>query len=282
MNYYKIDVNIQDDFREVLIALMGDLPFDTFMETDNGFEAYIPAKSWAAAIGETLNDWRAQFDFSWEREWVEAQNWNEVWESNFEPIKVENFVGVRADFHAPTEGVVFDLLINPKMAFGTGHHETTYMMLQTMRDLHFEGQKVLDYGCGTGILAILAAKLGATDIEAVDIEDWSFENTLENATINGVGDAIKAFCGTLTAISRRDFDIILANINRNVILESLPMLKTMLQSEGTEGGKHLLISGFLKEDENIMLESVLQQGFEVRQTLQRGQWLCIWLILNEK
>lgn len=282
MNYYKVEINIHDGFRDVLIALMGDLPFDTFMETNNGFEAYIPEKSWTPSISETLNDWRAQFDFEWKREWVEAQNWNEVWESNFEPIKVEDFVGVRADFHAPTEGVVFDLLINPKMAFGTGHHETTYMMMQTMRDLHFEGQNVLDYGCGTGILAILAAKLGATDIEAVDIEDWSFENTLENATINGVGDAIKAFCGTLTAISRRDFDIILANINRNVILESLPTLKTMLQSKGTEGGKHLLISGFLKEDENIMLENILQQGFEVRQTLQRGQWLCMWLILNEK
>ena len=190
MNYYKVEINIHDGFRDVLIALMGDLPFDTFMETNNGFEAYIPEKSWTPSISETLNDWRAQFDFEWKREWVEAQNWNEVWESNFEPIKVEDFVGVRADFHAPTEGVVFDLLINPKMAFGTGHHETTYMMMQTMRDLHFEGQNVLDYGCGTGILAILAAKLGATDIEAVDIEDWSFENTLENATINCVGDAI--------------------------------------------------------------------------------------------
>lgn len=279
MNYYKIDVNVSTDFREALIALMGELPFDTFMETDNGFEAYIPETSWTKSISQTLNDWRGQFDFVWELEWIAAQNWNEVWESNFEAIKVADFVGVRADFHPPTEGVVFDLLIHPKMAFGTGHHETTYMMMQTMRHLHFEGKKVFDYGCGTGILAILAAKLGAIDIEAVDIEDWSFENTLENAAINGVSNVIHAFCGTLATISRYDFDIILANINRNVILESLPTLKTMLQNQATDGAKHLLISGFLKEDENIMLENVLQQGFTVRQTLQRGQWLCMWLML---
>ncbi len=279
MNYYKVNVKTNEDFRDILMALMADLPFDTFMETEEGFEAYIPENAWADSLQDALKDWQTAFDFSWEREWIAAQNWNEVWESNFEPIKIADFVGVRADFHLPTEGVIFDLVINPKMAFGTGHHETTYMMMQTMRDLHFQGQKVLDYGCGTGILAILAAKLGATDIEAVDIEDWSFENTLENAAINGVSPAITAFCGTLSAISRRDFDIILANINRNVILESLSTLKTMLQNVDTEGEKHLLISGFLKEDENIMLQNVAEQGFKVRQTLQRGQWLCMWLTL---
>lgn len=278
MNYFKINIIVAETFKEALIALLGELPFDTFMETDEGVEAYLPEKSWTDDIAESLNELKIPLEFEWKREWIAAQNWNEVWESNFEPIRVEDFVGVRADFHAPTEGVVFDLLINPKMAFGTGHHETTYMMMQTMRNLTFEAQKVLDYGCGTGILAILAAKLGATDIEAVDIEDWSFENTQENAVINEVSNNIKAFCGTLDIIERRDFDIILANINRNVIIESLPILKNMLQGNPTEGGKHLLISGFLKEDENVMLEHLAQHQFKVKQTLQRGQWLCMWLM----
>ena len=200
-----------------------------------------------------------------------------LWESNFEPIQIDDFVAVRADFHPPTvdekgnQSVQFDLVINPKMAFGTGHHETTYMMMQLMRDINFEGKKVLDYGCGTGILAILASKLKAEYLEAVDIEAASFENTVENCKINEVQN-VKAFEGTLEVIDASDFDIILANINRNVILDSLFSLKNKLNTEGV-----LLISGFLKEDETVMKEAVIKNGFKIINTIQRGNWLCMRL-----
>ena len=159
------------------------------------------------------------------------------------------------------------------MAFGTGHHETTYMMMQLMRDIDFVGKKVLDYGCGTGILAILASKLEAQYIEAVDIEAASFENTIENGKINDVQN-VQAFEGTLEVIEASDFDIILANINRNVILDSLFSLKNKIN---VTSNAVLLISGFLKEDETVMKEAVLKNGFEIIQTIQRGNWLCMRL-----
>ena len=184
---------------------------------------------------------------------------------------MDDFVAVRADFHPNTEGVEFDLIVNPKMAFGTGHHETTYMMMQHMRSMNFKGKKVLDYGCGTGILAILASKLGAIDLEAVDIEEPSYENTIENCAINHV-DTVKAICGILDDVPSHDFDVILANINRNIIIDSLDDLKSRLNTEGV-----LLISGFLKMDENTILQATNYAGFTHQKTLYRGNWLSMLL-----
>ena len=181
-------------------------------------------------------------------------------------------MAVRADFHPNTEGVAFDLIINPKMAFGTGHHETTFMMLQQMRSMDFKGKKVLDYGCGTGILAILASKLGAIDLEAVDIELPSYENTLENCMINNVSN-VQAICGVLDDVPSHNFDIILANINRNIIVDSLENLKNRLNTEGS-----LLISGFLKIDENTILQATNYARFTHLKTMQRGNWLSMLLI----
>lgn len=272
MNYYEIEIippQYSEEKVEILIAVLSDLPFDTFEEMETGLKAFIQEPDWSESVEEQLIEMSQMFEFTYKKTFVPYQNWNVIWESNFQPIKVDNFVGLRADFHSPTEGVVFDLVINPKMAFGTGHHETTFMVMQFMQDIDFIGKKVLDYGCGTGVLAILASKLGATVIEAVDIEEASFDNTIENCEINGVHNVLP-FCGTLDVIPSADFDIILANINRNVILYSLSDLKNRLNKGGL-----LLISGFLKQDENILLDATKKEGFHHLETKQRGNWLSM-------
>jgi ribosomal protein L11 methyltransferase len=283
MNYYALTIipkEYTEERLEILTAVLGELPFDTFEETDKGLKAYIPEKDLTQDVDNELIALSTQFDFSFEKTFIPYQNWNSVWESNFQPIQVDDFVAVRADFHPNTEGVEFDLIVNPKMAFGTGHHETTYMMLQHMRSIDFKGKKVLDYGCGTGILAILAAKLGAVDLEAVDIEAPSFENTIENCAINNV-DNVTAICGILDDVPSHDFDIILANINRNIIIDSLDDLKNRLKTRenpsDTEGV--LLISGFLKIDENTILQATNYAGFKHQKTLHRGNWLSMLLTI---
>ena len=274
MNYYVLDItpNQYDLERvEILTAVLGELPFDTFEETTTGLKAYMPEKDLTQNVENELVELGQQFEFQFEKTFIPYQNWNAVWESNFQPIQVDDFVAVRADFHPNTEGVEFDLIVNPKMAFGTGHHETTYMMMQHMRSMNFKGKKVLDYGCGTGILAILASKLGAIDLEAVDIEEPSYENTIENCAINHV-DTVKAICGILDDVPSHDFDVILANINRNIIIDSLDDLKSRLNTEGV-----LLISGFLKMDENTILQATNYAGFTHQKTLYRGNWLSMLL-----
>jgi ribosomal protein L11 methyltransferase len=274
MNYYQYNITppqyLQAEI-DIIIALLSDLPFESFEETETGLNAYIAEEKISESIDNQVLTLSKAHHFTYKKIYIPYQNWNAVWESNFEPIRVDDFVAVRADFHPNTEGVVFDLLINPQMAFGTGHHETTYMMMQMMRDLDFVGKKVLDYGCGTGILAILASKLKAQTIEAVDIELPSYENTIENARLNNVHNIIP-FHGDLTAIHSTDFDIILANINRNIILQSLSDLKKMLNSEGI-----VLISGFLKVDEKVIKNAAKSKRFKVEKVLQKGNWLCMML-----
>jgi ribosomal protein L11 methyltransferase len=283
MNYYAISITPKDydmERVEILTAVLGELPFDTFEETETGLKAYIPEKDMTESVETELVELSAQFDFSFDKTFIPYQNWNSVWESNFQPIQVDDFVAVRADFHPNTEGVEFDLIVNPKMAFGTGHHETTYMMMQHMRSIDFLGKKVLDYGCGTGILAILASKLGATALEAVDIEEPSYENTIENCRINDVHN-VKSIWGILDDVPSHDFDIILANINRNIIIDSLDDLKNRLKKreKPTDSDNILLISGFLKIDENTILQAINYAGFKHQKTLHRGNWLSMLLTI---
>jgi ribosomal protein L11 methyltransferase len=274
MNYYAVDITPNQynlERLDILTAVLGELLFDTFEETETGLKAYMPEKELTQDVENELVELSQQFEFQFEKTFIPYQNWNAVWESNFQPIQVDDFVAVRADFHPNTEGVEFDLIVNPKMAFGTGHHETTYMMMQHMRSIDFKGKKVLDYGCGTGILAILASKLGAIDLEAVDIEEPSYDNTIENCAINHVTN-VKAICGILDDVPSHDFDVILANINRNIIIDSLDDLKNRLTTEGV-----LLISGFLKMDENTILQATNYAGFTHQKTLHRGNWLSMLL-----
>jgi len=194
-----------------------------------------------------------------------------LWESNFQPIQIHDFCAIRADFHPANTSVKHEIVIHPKMAFGTGHHETTFMMMSTMETIPFANKKVLDYGCGTGILAILAAKLEADTVQAIDIDPLSYENTLENIEKNQ-SEGIHTMLGELEKMSDSDFDIILANINRNVIIANLPTLFSKLRPDGL-----LLISGILQTDETLVTSHIKNAGFLVLDTLNKGEWLCIKL-----
>lgn len=272
MDYYQYNIAAPPETAELLPALLAEAAFDTFEETPEGVAAYMPADAKEEKMAEALlKTLQLQFAFTWEKHFIPGQNWNELWESNFQPVVVGDFCAIRADFHAPIAGVRHELVINPKMAFGTGHHETTWQCIAAMEHLPLAGKHLLDYGCGTGILAILAARLGAATVEAIDIEEESYRNTLENAALNHAPEVI-ARCGILKDVQGKDFDGILANINRNVILESLPTLAHLLRPGGW-----LLISGILEQDTATVTEAAVAAGFSTQRHTQRGNWVCILL-----
>lgn len=272
MDYHKFTFTTEEP--ELLMAFIQDLPFDTFEVEEKTLQAYIPSKDDSEAVKKQLETIKERLDFNYERTVIPYQNWNAVWEANFTPIRVKDFCGIRANFHPDFDPpVTHEVHIRPKMAFGTGHHATTWMMIDQMEKLDLKGKKVLDYGCGTGILAILAEKLGATAIDAVDIEPPAVENTLEHLTLNACTQ-VTTYEGTLDQLAKIHYQIILANINRNVILDSLPTLYTQL-----EKGGYLLISGFIQQDTDLLQESTQQQGFIVQEVQTRENWIC--MVLNK-
>lgn len=269
MDYYAYKLHCDAAHVEALLGLLSAMPFDSFEEGESGLSAYLPAHLHTEELQARVEELKAIIAFDLDVSFVKGENWNEVWESNFHPVVVDDFCAVRAGFHQPVSGVAHEIVIDPKMAFGTGHHETTYAVMKMMREVDFRDKKVLDYGCGTGILSILAAFLKAASIDAVDIEEPAFENTLENCRINHV-DNVKAWHGDLNAVPAGKYDIILANINRNVILDSLAALRTRLN----EGGL-LISSGFLVDDGELMAEAFHKHGFSVNQLARRNNWLAV-------
>ena len=269
MSYTLYRFAVAPEWAEILIAWLSELPFEAFEETETGLDAWVPAAEAGPELDAAIAEFRSQFDFSFTAEAVPDQNWNAVWESNFQPVMVDDFCGVRAEFHAPIQGVQYELVIQPRMAFGTGHHATTEMMMRSMRDIPFLGKRVLDYGCGTGILAILAAKLGAAHIDAVDIEEESYLNTLHNAALNGAPH-IRAFCGTLDVVPPGRYDVLLANINRNVLLDTMPAMRERLEPGGT-----LLISGILVQDLPMIAQAAGECGMKAGPPMQKGDWVCV-------
>jgi len=267
-NYFAYHI---EDTSEILIALLSVFPFESFEEHDNLLIGYIAEDELntevKAEIENVLGEQNADFHINE----IEPQNWNQLWEESFQPVVVDDFCAVRADFHPENTNVRFDLIINPKMAFGTGHHETTYMMMKAMEDMEFKNKSVFDYGCGTGVLAVLASKLGANPIDAIDIEEESYENSLENNTTNGVNN-VHVECSDLAAFDAKTYDVILANINRNVLLASAIDLKKILNEEGI-----ILLSGILVEDVDLVLDCYHGAGFQLLEKNNRGNWMCLKL-----
>ncbi|HMQ48597.1 MAG TPA: 50S ribosomal protein L11 methyltransferase [Saprospiraceae bacterium] len=271
MDYYCYTIEVEPGLSEALLGLIADLPFDTFEEEEGLLKAYLPAQNSMTEVDAFLIDIQGTIPFTYQISFIPYQNWNELWESNFTPIQIDHFCAVRAPFHDPITDVQHEIVIQPKMAFGTGHHETTYMMMAGMQAIDFDQKKVLDFGCGTGILAILAEKLGATTIDAIDIEEASFENTKENAIVNCC-EHIIPWLGELDLVENNSYDIILANINRNVIFSTLASLYRQLQPGGT-----LLISGILTNDEPEAIQRAEAVGFSSVQKDTKGKWSYIHL-----
>ena len=273
MNYYELlftTIPTEDYQQDLLINELGEIGFDTFEEMELGFKAYIPVADFnQQMLDEHLEPYHAMFQFAYEVNLIPQKNWNEVWESNFEPIQIRDKVWIRATFHPHKPEFAYEIVIDPKMAFGTGHHETTSMMMDLMLDADFAGKKVLDMGCGTGILAILASKLGAKDITAIDYDLLCYESTIENSALNSVGN-ITAICGSKEAIPDEQFDIILANINRNILLDQIARYSEVLKHGG-----EIYFSGFYEiPDLDIIKEEASKHGLKYINHQKTKEWVA--------
>lgn len=252
--------------RELLLADLFSLGAEGVEEQEEGLNVYFPENESLELEVNQLLDGKG---LPYIRNLIGSRNWNHSWESNFEPVIVEDLVGIRADFHAPILNVKHELLITPKMSFGTGHHSTTHLMIRAMMDLDIKGRSVLDFGTGTGVLAILAEKLGAATVIAIDNDEWSILNCRENLEKNGCQHIQLQQADELLS-QQLPFDIILANINRHVILENLASLKRLLKQGGT-----LLLSGLLKEDREYMEQAFSAHHINFLTIWERGDWIAI-------
>jgi ribosomal protein L11 methyltransferase len=273
MNYYELlftTIPTEDYQQDLLINALGEIGFDTFEELDFGFKAYIPSDVFnQELLDQMLQAYQDMFTFSYEITLIPQKNWNEVWESNFEPIEIANQIFVRATFHQPKPEFKYEIVIDPKMAFGTGHHQTTSMMLQLMLENEFEGKNVLDMGCGTGILAIMAAKLGAAEITAIDYDPVCYESTIENAQLNHT-DNITALCGSKEAIPPVTFDIVLANINRNILIDQMERYSEVLKPNG-----EIYFSGFYETpDLEIITDEARKFGLKYISHKKDKDWVA--------
>ncbi|ANH81937.1 ribosomal protein L11 methyltransferase [Niabella ginsenosidivorans] len=258
--------NISGETAEKIIASLAE-EADGFEEDADGLKAFFSSST---ITTEKLHDLIQQQALPYELHELEAQNWNAVWESNFEPVVVADFVAVRASFHPANKQVQHEILINPKMSFGTGHHATTWLMLQQMQAISFKNKNVFDFGTGTGILAILATQLGAAGVLATDLDEWSITNARENFDINNCREI--RLLQSDSAGQGGHFDVILANINKNVLLPALPRLKEQLNPGGI-----LLLSGILAEDEEDMVRCAAEAGLILTNKVLKNNWLCIRL-----
>ncbi len=273
MNYLELTVQVEPDFAEILVAELAELGFDSFVDTDEGLQAYIAEELYKdQAVKWLLEEYATRTALSYSIKGIEKENWNETWEKNFSPITVADKVYVRATFHEPAPDFPLEIVITPKMSFGTGHHETTSQVMELQLDIDHQGTKVLDVGTGTGILAILAEKLGAVEISAFDIDEWSVENTVENIALNDAGN-ITVRLGTIADEPFQEYDIVLANINRNILLAEIPVYTRFVKDGG-----YLIVSGFYETDVADIQEIAGQSGLKKLRSLSKNNWAAVVFI----
>lgn len=254
---------------EILIAELGYAGFESFVETEDGVTAYIQKDEWNTDI---LNDIQIleshEFEITYTFEDIEQTNWNEEWEKNFNPIVVDDVCAVRAPFHEKFD-TQYDIIIEPKMSFGTGHHETTHMMIQHILKNDFTDKSVLDMGCGTGVLAILAEMKGAKPVDAVDYDNWCYLNSLENVVRNNC-EQITVIEGDASVLAGKTYDIIIANINRNILLQDIKIYTSSLNKKGM-----LFLSGFYKEDIPMIQTECAKHLLKFEEKLERNNWVSL-------
>ena len=264
-----ITIQASSDLQELLVAQLSEIGFDGFEQTETTLIAYMEEAAFNSANLELILN---QYSLTASKSIIEKTNWNAVWESNFQPIQIGNRLGVRAHFHPPIAGVEQEIIITPKMSFGTGHHATTSLVMEMMFAINLQDQSLLDFGTGTGILAILGKMLGAKTILAVDNDDWCIENALENCKVNGAGDIEVVLSDR--PIPGRNFNTILANINRHILLEHLPALVKQLNPGG-----QLIISGLLKDDEVELEVFCNNLGLLSIKKGEKNGWIALGFLL---
>lgn len=275
MNYIELvfDIDPFQPFSEILMADLADIGFESFVEEGNQLKAYIVESDFSEQqLKEILEIHGAEATIKCKVNLIQDQNWNAEWEKNFPPVEIGRYCRIRAPFHSPDCSFEHEIIIEPKMSFGTGHHATTYLMMESIQMLKLEQKSVLDMGCGTGVLAILAEKEGAGDVLAVDIEDWAYENTKENIERNSCR-RIKALKGGAELLNENQFDVVFANINRNILLKDLPFYEKSMKA----GGK-ILLSGFFESDVEILKEKASELGLQFLEQKKREDWclLVFW------
>lgn len=276
MYYTQLSIICPPDFSDILIAELSEAGFDTFQENTDGFDAYAEGDNFSA---EVVNDVKEKYSslspltFSFQK--IEKKNWNEEWEKNYEPIDVDGKCLIRAEFHKPVKPYPYEIIITPKMSFGTGHHQTTHLMIKNQMAINHKGMRVMDAGCGTAILAIMASKLGASEIEAFDIDEWSVVNGEENKELNNTKN-IRIQQGKISEVNLSGkFDIILANINKNVLLAEIQTYVTYLKPKGK-----LLLSGFYTHDIDDLKKEAAKYNLSELSRDERETWACLQLQLT--
>lgn len=270
MEYTKVSVKVtpvNEIANDLLMAQMGELGFESFAETEEGFDAFIPSLKFDIQLLNSLELPFKDTTLSFYDELLPDENWNEVWEKNyFQPIIIKNKCIVKSPFHKVDEHYKYEILIEPKMAFGTGHHSTTSLMLQFILETDLKGKEVLDMGCGTGILGILCSQKKSANVLGIDIDEWAYNNANENIQLNGI-ENMKIEIGGAEMIGNRQFDIILANINRNILLEDIKHYVKALSSDGV-----LFLSGFYSEDLAVINEECLKNGLKYISAKKDNNW----------
>lgn len=271
MNYVELNISVPSaEIAEILTAELSELPFDSFVTERDRLKAYIP-QDMLVDCKEQADEILASYNITDCRYvQIEAQNWNALWESNFEPVDVDGRVMIRAPFHEPNQDAEFEIVIMPKMSFGTGHHATTKMMVRMILDSDLKDKCGLDMGSGTGVLAIAACKCGAKALDAVDIDDFAFENCIENIATNGVAELVTPMLGDVRAIVGRKYDFILANINRNILLGDMDSYLRTLNPGG-----EIFFSGFLDSDVEVMTAAATSRGLKLNKEVHIDGWAAL-------
>lgn len=273
-SYFEFDITCNDDVREQLIAELAEEDYEGFVEHENGFSAYVPGSVFKREVFEQLLQ---KYEINPEtvpQRTIAQQNWNAQWEAGYEPIIINDDVVIKAPFHKLDKTYPWELVIQPKNTFGTGHHETTQLMIRLMFQQQFMNKNVFDYGCGTGVLSIMASKLGAREVYAIDIDEWSIDNVPENMKLNEVTNIVFEK-GDLSIVKTRFFDTILANINKNILLAGFKTLSELLNPNGT-----LLISGFYESDKDELITEALKYGLIFDHHIIKNNWTAIRFIKN--
>ena len=274
MEYTEVDIRLNPvvPFADILVARLNEIEFESYAEDKRGVKAYVQTHLLDKnAVNEIITEMQQLTDLSFTILKVKQENWNKKWESNFQPVHINDKCVIRAHFHDAFPDVEQEIVITPKMSFGTGHHETTSLVMNEMFGIDFATKSVLDMGSGTGILAILAAKLGASSLVGIDFDEWAYKNAVENAGLNSVSN-IDFIHGDADAIGDAKFDIILANINRNIILQDIAVYVGAMNEQS-----QILFSGFLKEDIPLILEKSEQLGLELVVSKHKNKWQMLHL-----